>query len=63
MQDNLRNALILLAEVRLALNNGTKHYRKSDGKILETDEDIIKTLLDEGEIIIEPLNMLNVNER
>lgn len=54
MNNTVTNAILLITEVRSALANGTKHYRKSDGKFLTTDKDIIKTLLDEGVIIVEP---------
>lgn len=50
----LDKALTIIAEVRRALSNGTKHFRKSDRKFLETPIEIIQTLVDEGEIIFEP---------
>lgn len=54
MSDTITNAILLIPEVRSALANGTKHYRKSDGELLTTDKDIIKALLEEGKIIFEP---------
>lgn len=47
-------ATLIISEVRRALANGTRHYRKSDNKLLETDIEIIETLIDEQEIIFEP---------
>ena len=46
-------AACLIYEIRRALNNGTKHFRKSNGTILQTDIEIIQALIDEGEIIFE----------
>lgn len=51
----LDKARLLLVEVGRALENGTKHYRKSDGKFLATRREILQTLVDEGELIFEPL--------
>jgi len=52
------NALLIIAEVDRALNNGTKHYRKSDNKLLQTKQEIIRALADEGELIFEPKRMI-----
>ena len=51
----LNNANLLIAEVRRALANGTKHFRKSDNAELHTEKEIIQTLIDEREILFEPL--------
>lgn len=56
-------ALVLIAEVRRALNNGAKHFRKSDGMLLETDKVILRALIDEGEIIFEPRKESSCNCR
>jgi len=47
-------AHILMEEVQTALAKGTKHYRKSDNVLLTTVEEIVKAMVDEGEIILEP---------
>ena len=47
-------AVILLKSIQAALSNGTKHYRKSDNKLLETAKEIIEALLEEKEIIFKP---------
>ena len=47
-------AITLLICVRKALERGTKHYRKSDDCLLETDVEIIEALVEEGELIFEP---------
>jgi len=47
-------AYIFIEEVQTALVNGTKHYRKSNGNLLGTFEDIIHAIVEEGEITIEP---------
>jgi len=47
------NAMTLILEIRRALANGIKHYRKSDMMLLKTDREIIKALIDEKEIIFE----------
>ena len=47
------NAITVILEVRRALANGTKHYRKSDMMLLKTDIEIIEALIDEKEIIFE----------
>ena len=48
------NALVLIKEIDRALRSGTKHYRKSDGKLLLTAKEILRVLVDEKEIIFEP---------
>lgn len=51
----LRNALQLIDKMYEGLELGVIHKRKSDGAVLESPKDIIKTLLQEGEIeCIEP---------
>ena len=49
-----KNAMILVEEIKYALARGTKHYRVSDNKLLETPEDIILTLVQERQIIFKP---------
>jgi len=49
------NAIILLIAVRNALSKGVKHFRKSDNKLLETDTEILTSLLKEGSIYLEGL--------
>jgi len=44
----------LIAEVKEALNNGTKHFRASDMKPLNTEREILEALVSEGKIIFEP---------
>lgn len=53
--DTQTKALLLLYEIKKALANGTKHYRVSDGKLLETMEEILGALMDEGSIQFEPV--------
>ncbi|RLB91509.1 MAG: hypothetical protein DRH50_10980 [Deltaproteobacteria bacterium] len=50
-------AMILISEVRRALANGIKHYRIRDDKLLETEEEILQTLCDDGEIYIVPMRL------
>lgn len=52
-------AIALILGVRQALNNGTKHYRKSDGGLLSTEREILQALVVEGEIILEPITKYN----
>ena len=47
------NAITVILEVRRALADGIKHYRKSDMILLKTDMEIIEALIDEKEIILE----------
>ena len=47
-------ARILIEEVTKAIENGTRHYRKSDGKLLTTTREVLEALRDEKEIIFEP---------
>jgi len=47
------NAITVILEVRRALTDGIKHYRKSDMMLLKTDIEIIEALIDEKEIILE----------
>lgn len=47
-------ALTLISEVRRALANGTKHYRVSDNKLLETEKEVLQALANEGGLIFEP---------
>ena len=47
-------AMTLITEVEGALQNGVKHYRKSDGKLLTTTKDIILALSEDGGVIFEP---------
>jgi len=47
------NAMTLILEIRRALANDIKHYRKSDMMLLKTDREIIEALIDEKEIIFE----------
>jgi len=56
MSDTMNLALIMIREVRDALARGTKHYRKSDGKLLVSEKEIIKVLLAEGEIVLDCSN-------
>ena len=56
LQDNVR---ALIVGVRQALKNGTKHFRKSDNCLLKTDKEILQSLVDEGEIILEPRTKYN----
>lgn len=47
-------ALLVIEEITSALRRGTRHYRKSDNKLLTTAKEIIEALMLEGEIIFEP---------
>lgn len=46
-------ALLLLAEIETALRCGTKHYRLSDHRELDTVADIVDALLEDGGVILE----------
>lgn len=48
------DAAFLLMEIRAALARGTKHFRVSDGALLNTPKEILEALLNEGEITFEP---------
>lgn len=50
-------ALLLIAEIELALKRGTKHYRASNGELLETPRAILEALLEEGTIEFEPVQV------
>jgi len=50
VKDELEKAKILIKAISDALMVGTLHYRKSDGKQLDTLEEILQTLLDEGSV-------------
>jgi len=52
--ERVDKAITILASIREALAAGTKHYRKSDNKLLTTDKEIIQALIDEKVIIFEP---------
>lgn len=54
MTNGMVEALCLIAEVKQALQKGTKHYRKSDNKLLTTPLQIITALSEEGSIYLEP---------
>lgn len=45
--------IILLNSIKNALRSGVLHYRKSDGALLKTPEEVIKALIDEGSVILE----------
>jgi hypothetical protein len=46
------NAELLLQEIREGLNHGTKYYNV-EGKLLNTEKEIIETILWEGAITFE----------
>ena len=48
------NARLLISEVRRALASGSKHYRKSDNRLLTTDLEIIEAMVEEGGVIYFP---------
>jgi len=52
--ETYNNALLLIAEIKMALARGTKHFRVSDGKLLETLHEILDALKSEGEIQFKP---------
>jgi len=47
-------AVLLILETQRAVANGTLHYRVSDGKLLKTPKEILKTLVKEGKVTLEP---------
>lgn len=49
----MADAALLISEVHNALAAGTKHYRASDNKLLETEEEVLRALVDEGRILFE----------
>jgi hypothetical protein len=52
--ETTNNAFLLILEVKRALDNGTKHFRKSDNKPLNTEKEILEALVSEGSIVFEP---------
>jgi len=46
-------AILLIVSVRSALAGGTKHYRKSDNKLLITEHEILEAMRKEGGIYFE----------
>lgn len=51
-EETFEDALLILASVRAALINRTKHYTK-DGRLLGTEKEIMETLLSAGEITVD----------
>lgn len=51
-------AYLFIREIKSALKNGTLHYRVSDGALLQTPEEIITALLQEGQITFKPVRMM-----
>jgi hypothetical protein len=49
----VREAELMCISINNALLAGVKHYRKSDGKLLETAKDIIFALLTERDVFIQ----------
>lgn len=47
-------AKVIIAAVENELASGTKHFRKSDNKPLETVLEILRAIKDEGGVIFEP---------
>jgi hypothetical protein len=45
-------AMVMIREAREAIANGTRHYDR-EGRLLQTPEQIIRTLLDEGQVRLE----------
>jgi hypothetical protein len=46
-------ALLMIQAVRSELLAGTRHYNK-DGKLLETEREILQCMVDEGGVVLEP---------
>jgi hypothetical protein len=57
MEDNREKALVLLRGIRTALASGTEHFNRS-GKKLETVEEVLQCLLDEGGVFLKPPGMI-----
>jgi len=51
----INETLLLVYMLKKALKEGTLHYRKSDGELLQTETEIIQALLDEGVVIFKPI--------
>lgn len=51
-EKDMETAILIIAEVKRALAAGTKHYSK-DGKLLETELEILTCLLEEGGVTYE----------
>lgn len=50
--DILEEALMLLASVRAGLANGVRHYDQR-GRLLDTDEDILQVLINDGTVTLD----------
>ena len=59
MSNTMNDALLIIKEVRGALQNGVKHY-DIHGKLLTTDKEIIEALCRDGEITFDPQHTTNV---
>jgi len=52
------NAVLLIKSIREELLKGTLHYRAKDGKLLETEEEILETLQN-GDYIATEIKMVS----
>lgn len=52
MNDTFENALLIVASVRAALINRTKHFSKS-GRFLATEKEILEELLNQREMVFD----------
>ena len=53
LPDEIYRNKVLIASIEMELSLGTKHFNKKH-QLQETVEEIVKTLLDEGTITVEP---------
>lgn len=53
-------ALLLIQEIRAALQRGTRHYHPVTGEWLKTEKEILDTLCAEGSIEFESVRSTNI---
>lgn len=53
MSGTVRTAKLLVRAIALEIEDGTKHFRPSDGKLLTTPREVLEALLDEGAVKLE----------
>lgn len=53
MSGDVQTARLFYHAIDKEIEDGTKHYRPSDGKLLKTAREVFEVLLDEGRVKIE----------
>jgi hypothetical protein len=59
MNDTFETALLVLASVRAALINKTRHYSK-DGRLLGSEKEIVEELLNQREMVFDTSESMNL---